>query len=286
MNDLIKKIKLQVGKYRWPIFIFLAIFIYNFFYSYESNREKFDPSKFKNIAKYNAQLEQDALEANKFSEGEMDDYESKRNTDLLETESIIPESESEKALLIAMQEGKKLNEEYFVEEKKLVSITKHIYPDNFMLPENLHSIEKLNKSKQQLQTLITSFIEFDNQYKKLVKKYEQSIIDKINNPKYSDQIIKGFKKSFDMNTKVSRALLQQYEATNKIIDFCIKEVSAGNIQYVPEEKSIAFTTDELINKYNDLIDVYNASIIAHEDARNKLLKHYQELNEKSAATFK
>lgn len=286
MDSIIKKIKILTNKYRVAIFIFIVVFAFSFFKNYETNREKFDTSKFKNLAKYNEQLLDDAVEAEKFSEGEVDEYSSKRDTSLLDTKDIIPESESERALLIAMQEGKKLNEEHMVYEKTMTEKVKHINPDDFVLPKNLHSLDKLNNTKQQLNILKSATIEYGTQYQKLTKKYEQSIIDKINNPKYSDIIITGYRKSLNYNMDVQKAYIEHYEATIKLINFCIKAVQVDGVQYVAEEDNIAFATDELINKYNELIQTYNNTVIASSDAQEKMTQYYEDLNQRSAATFK
>lgn len=288
MKDKIKNIKDILKKYKLTAIVILTVISVTFFSEYKSKNEKFDPSKFKNLAKYGEQLVDDAEENQDFSQGEINniDFSSRRDTNLLDTEGIVPESNLERALLIAMQEGKKLNEEHSVLENKLVELQKDIYPDEFILPKNLHTLDRLYNSKEKLQILQSSTIEYGDQYQKLTKRYEKSISDKINDPSYSDSILNGYKKSLAVNMSVQKALISHFEVTERVLDFCIQAVSNGQIEYYPDEDNIAFTNDELVEKYNKLIKVYNATVVANDDARNKQVEHYRELQKKSAEVFK
>jgi len=262
MSLTYKKIKASAFKFRSIIFIIVAIVIFVYFRNYVADKN-FDPNKFKSISKYTDQSIKDLEDNIAFSNGEIDsiDLENRRDTDLLDTEEIKPETNFEQALIIIMAEAQKFNIALKENEESLMEAQKDIYPDTFMLPINLSSLDAINKSKKELQVLKSSSKEFRTKVLNHFKKYEQAILKRIDNTEYADQIIKNAKKSVNVTINYHDILNEQYEGLGEIFDFCTKAISEETIQYLATEDNIFFTTDELVDKYNRLIETFNKTVI-------------------------
>jgi tRNA(Ile)-lysidine synthase TilS/MesJ len=106
----------------------------------------------------------------------------------------------------------------------------------------------------------------------LEAKTVKTILKRIDNTKYADQIIKNAKESVNVTINYHDILNEQYEGLGEIFDFCTKAISEETIQYLATEDNIFFTTDELVDKYNRLIETFNKTVYATKDAQKKMRK--------------
>lgn len=286
MNKLISKIKNTSYKYRSLIFIVLAVIIFSYLRNYQSDKI-FDQEKFKNISKYANQHLDDVKEGIAFSNSEIDsiDYEKRRNTDLLDTEEIQPENDYEHALVIIMAESQKFNIAIKENEKYLMEAQKDIYPDSFLLPSNLSNIDLALKSKKEVKVLKSSSDNFISEISNQFIKYEDAILSRIKNKEYSARIISGAKESINLSIEYQNIAQEQYDVLDKILDLCIQAIKEGTIQYSQNEDNIFFTTDLLVDKYNELVERFNKTVYAREDMQTKILKHLEQKNEKIKKAF-
>ena len=286
MNKLISKIKNTSYKYRSLIFIVLAVIIFSYLRNYQSDKI-FDQEKFKNISKYANQHLDDVKEGIAFSNSEIDsiDYEKRRNTDLLDTEEIQPDNDYEHALVIIMAESQKFNIAIKENEKYLMEAQKDIYPDSFLLPSNLSNIDLALKSKKEVKVLKSSSDNFISEISNQFIKYEDAILRRIKNKEYSARIISGAKESINLSIEYQNIAQEQYGVLDKILDLCIQAIKEGTIQYSQNEDNIFFTTDLLVDKYNELVERFNKTVYAREDMQTKILKHLEQKNEKIKKAF-